>query len=490
LAQRATLIATLTSTVDGQALAGLSRMADWLEVRADLVGDLDPTELRKHFGGKLLYTLRSRVEGGQFGGVDIDRRRRLIWAAAAYDAVDLEAARDVSDEVLSAIQPERRVVSWHGPALDLERLTRRFQDLLALPAFVYKLIPEARDACEGLVPLTLLARLRRDDVVAFASGGGGTWTRFLAPRLGKPWIYGAAGREPGAAGQPTVETLRHDFNLPELAPLEHLYGIVGRPISHSLSPRLHNAAYRELGLPALYLPFEVSSFGEFWLELVEGNLLPEMGLELRGLSVTAPHKGVAMAIAGAVSPLAQRAASANTLVVRDGVWEAESTDADGVLIPLTEHGIQVSGERIAVVGAGGAGRAAACGLARAGATVVLANRGVDAGRNAAEQARVAFVPLDEFRPEDFAIIIQATSLGRSFGDGLPFDPARVSESATVVDMVYRSSGPTEMVDALRRRGVTAIGGREVLLAQAKRQFFLMTGKVLPDSLGRALLEME
>ncbi len=486
--QRATLIATLTSPAEPGELARLTREADWLEVRADLVGDLDPAELRQSFSGKLLYTLRSRVEGGGFAGAEIDRCRRLVWAGSGYDAVDLEGARDGSQEVLAAIPPERRVVSWHGPALDLDRLTRRFQDLLALPAAVYKLIPEARDAHEGLAPLALLARLRRDDVVAFASGEAGAWTRLLAPRLGKPWVYGSAGGEPGAAGQPSIRALRRDFGLPALAPVDHVFGIVGHPVAHSLSPRLHNAAYRELGIAAVYLPFDVSVFGDFWLEIVEGSFLGEIGLDLGGLSVTAPHKGVAMAIAGAVSPLAQSAASANTLVLRDGVWEAETTDAEGVLGPLARLGVSPAGAKAAVVGAGGAARAAACGLLDAGAEVALANRSPERGKSAALQLGVPFVTLDELRPEDFDLMIQATALGRSPDDPFPFDPSRVPENAVVVDLVYRASGPTALVAALDRRGVSTVCGIDVLLAQARRQFRLMTGRDLPESLGRAVLE--
>lgn len=488
MAQHATLVATLTSRPDTGQLAALSRQADWIEVRADLVGDLDPQEIRRHFKGKLLYTLRSRVEGGRFAGAEVDRRRRLIWAGTSYDAVDLEGARDGSSEILTTIPPERRVVSWHGPALDLDRLTRRFQNLLVLPAAVYKLIPEARDANEGLVPLALLARLRRDDVVAFASGKAGAWTRLLAPRLGRSWVYGSAGEEPAAAGQISIADLRRDFGLPSLGPIERLFGIVGHPVSHSLSPRLHNTAYRELGIAAAYLPFDVSLFGDFWLEVVEGSLLAEMGLRISGLSVTAPHKGLAMAIAGAVSPLAQRATSANTLIFRDGVWEAESTDAEGVLAPLVERGVSLSEARAAVVGAGGAGRAAACGLQRAGAEVTLVNRSPESGAREAAKLEMPFVLLKEFAPEQFDLIIHATSLGRSVDDPLPFDPDRVGKETVVVDMVYGSNGQTALVGALEERGVTTVGGLEVLLAQARRQFFLMTGRPMPESLGRAVLE--
>ncbi|HEX5759799.1 MAG TPA: type I 3-dehydroquinate dehydratase, partial [Thermoanaerobaculia bacterium] len=342
-AGRAILVATLTEAPTAPALAALAAEADWLEVRADLVGELDPAPLRAGFPGPLLYTLRSRAEGGGFDGSPERRRRRLLEAAERYDLLDLECERDVSSELLAAVPPERRLLSWHGPAAPLPALQARGERMTAVPARVYKLVPAAAQSGEELVPLQLLDGLRRADVAAFASGPLGLWTRLVAPRLGAPLVFGAAGDRPGAPGQPTLARLRADYGLPELPPVEALFGVAGNPVAASLSPRLHNAAYRALGIPALYLPFHAESFGDFWLEVVEGGVLEGLGLPLRGLSVTAPHKEAALALAGAESPLAARIGAANTLVCRDGVWEAEATDPDGVLLPLAERGVEPAG---------------------------------------------------------------------------------------------------------------------------------------------------
>ena len=137
--------------------------------------------------------------------------------------------------------------------------------------------------------------------------------------MGAPWVYGSAGEGPAAPGQPSIAALRRDYGLPALGPVERLYGVVGRPVGHSLSPRLHNGGYRELGVPALYLAFEPESFGDFWLEVVEGGLFDDLGMPLSGLSITAPFKQAALAVAGAASPLAERIGAVNTLVRQGGV---------------------------------------------------------------------------------------------------------------------------------------------------------------------------
>lgn len=473
----ATLVATLTTPPGDGFEAELVDVA-WLEVRADLAGDLAPEPLRACFPGKLLYTLRSRSEGGSWEGSAERRKRRLLDAAERFDLIDLECIRDLSPDVLKAIPAQKRVISWHGPALDLAGLRAVFEKMSATEAHLYKIVPTASQSGEEIPALLLLDSLKRRDVAAFSVGPIGTWTRLVAPRLGAPVVYGALGDVPGAPGQLTLRRLREDFGLPALPPVQRLFGVVGHPVLHSLSPRLHNTAYRELGLPFLYLPFHVESFGDFWLEVVEGGALEQIGMPLRGLSVTTPHKEAALAVAAAPSPRAELVGAANTLVNHQEVWEAETTDPEGVVLPLRARGIDLASRRAAVVGTGGAGRSAAEGLAVAGARVTLVNRNLDNGERAAGLLKLPFVPLDAFQPADFDLIVHATSLGRGDGEPLPFPVDGLRPGTVVVDLVYRS-GPTPLLAAAAARGLTVIDGREVLVSQALGQFRWMTGRDMP-----------
>lgn len=486
-----TLVASLTTppSADGGELGRLPEGVGYLEVRADLVDELDPDWLRDRFDGGLIYTLRSRAEGGEFDGGKKRRRRRFREAAERFDLVDLEGERDLDPELLDDVPAEQRLISWHGAAPTLEDLTDRFEELAAAPARFYKLIPEARQAAGAVRPLALLRALGRDDVVAFASGDGGTWTRMLAPRLGSPLVYGSLGEVPAAPGQLTVERLARDYGLPRLADVDGLFGIVGRPVHHSLSPRLHNGAYSALGVPGIYLAFHAESFGDFWLDLVESGSLDGLGIPLWGLSVTSPYKEVALAVAGASTPRAQHIGAANTLVKRGRLWEAESTDPQGVVLALRHAGVEIDHRRAAVLGCGGAGKAAAVGLQMAGAEVTLVNRSAERGHKAQMELRLPFLPLADFDPGDFEIVAQATSLGSDDGDELPFDPTRLAEGAAVVDMVY-GSRPTRLVREARSRGRIAVDGREVLLHQALDQFRLMTDVELPEPLAREILGLD
>ncbi|HYU31320.1 MAG TPA: type I 3-dehydroquinate dehydratase [Thermoanaerobaculia bacterium] len=473
----ATLVATLTTPPGDGFEAELAGVA-WLEVRADLVGDLPPEPLRARFHGKLLYTLRSRTEGGAWEGSAERRKRRLLEAAERYDLVDLECVRDLTPDVLKAIPAQKRVISWHGPAAGLPGLKTIFEKMSAADALLYKMVPTASQSGEEIPALLLLDSLKRRDVAAFAVGPIGAWTRLVAPRLGAPVIYGALGDVPGAPGQITLRRLREDFGLPALPPVQRLFGVVGNPVLHSLSPRLHNAAYRELGLPFLYLPFHVESFGDFWLEVVESGALEQIGMPLRGLSVTTPHKEAALAVAAAPSPRAELIGAANTLVNQRDVWEAETTDPEGVVLPLQARGLDLSRRNAAVVGAGGAGRSAAEGLAVAGARVTLVNRTLERGQSAADHLKIPFLPLEEFQPSAFDLIVNATSLGRGADDPLPFAVDALRPETVVVDLVYRAE-PTPLLSAAAERGLTVVDGREVLVYQALGQFRWMTGREMP-----------
>lgn len=488
---RATLIASLTTPDDLARVESLTGEADVLEVRADLLGEVAIARLRDAFPGELLYTLRSRSEGGEGESDPKLRRARLLAAAeAGYDLIDLEADRDLDATLLAALAESRRLISWHGPTLDLDGLRERTRAVVSTPARWYKLVPAAAEAADGFPVLALLRGSTRSDLIAFASGEMAAWTRLLAPRLGAPVVYAATGETAAAPGQPSLAVLRRDYGLPELPRVDKLFGIVGSRALDSLSPCLHNGAYRDLGLPYLYLPFSAARFGSFWLDVVDAKRFTVLATPLAGLSVTAPHKGAAAAVAGAMSPLADFLDGVNTLVFHDGVWEGESTDGEGVVRALRSSGVDPAAIDVAVVGAGGAGCAAAWALSRVDARVALVNRDAARGEAVAQRLRLPFLELDDFQPERFPVIVHATSLGSDDADALPFEPRRLADGAVVVDLVYRRDRPTPLVDAVRALGRQAVDGREVLLGQAVPQFRLFTGRELPEEPARHRLGLE
>jgi len=486
---KASLIASLITdpSPSGAELAALPGSVNWLEVRADLVGDLDPDWLRSHFKGRLLYSLRSQSEGGACADSLDQRHRRLTNAARVFDRIELEGARDLTPELLSAIPVEKRQISWHGPANGLAELKERFSQLSSVPAQSYKLVNRAEGIGDELMSLCLLKSLQRSDTISYSIGPLGFWSRVVALQLGAPAIFGLVPNGRVQPAKPTINKLIEDYGLPTLRPVTKLFAIIGNPIFHSLSPRLHNAAYRAMNYPALFVPLHVDSFSEFWHQVVEGTAFKSLDLPFAGLTVASPHKESALLTARQISPIARGAESVNILVRQNGHWNADTTDPDIVFMANRERGIQMTHKRAAVIGCGGAGRAIAVALDQAGADVTLINRGPERGNHAAELLGLPYIPLREFDAGGYGIIVNATPVGRD-DDDVPFKLERMDEEVVIIDLVYGSRVTPLVANSLAREQI-AIDGRDVLVTQVLRQFRIMTGKEMPvgvalEALGR------
>jgi 3-dehydroquinate dehydratase / shikimate dehydrogenase len=478
-AKEAAISVVVTRAPDPGDLARVNGVASQLEVRADLAGDLDPGEIREHFDGSLVYSLRSEDHGGRSDDTTGERRRRLLASAEGYDLVDLEHGGDLDDELLSRIPPSRRRVSWRGPASDVDGLRARFDAMSQVSARGYVVAPEARSVEDGLAPLQLLQSVRGTDVTAFATGVAGMWSRLLAPRLGARVAYGRleAGEDPG---MPTVRQLTDDYGFPHIGPLRDLFGFVGASASRSLALRIYNHGYRSLALPALCLPFMVDNLDSFWGNLIQEGL-PGLGVPVRALTVVSPNKERALDIATIATERAREAGAANSLVRAGGAWQAGSTTR----LAASVEEVRPGGRDAAVIGCGGAVRSIAAELRRHGARVTLVNRGEARGEFASRLLDLPWTPLAGFSARDYGIVVNATPLARE----APFAVYELDPGAAVVDLAYLPDRDTALSAAARARGNLVVDGRRILAAETAWQFQYMTGQPMPaDALALALGE--
>lgn len=457
--------------------------ATTVELRADLLDpEADLAPLIAACPRPVLLTLRSSAEGGR-GPVDPPARRRFFeravrWPAALWDA---EAARDA--ELLGTVVPrERAVVSahWEATPADLEE---RVRGLLSYGTALAKAVPAAGSLADVLAVLSLDAGLDHGDrgkrrAVVFSSGEAGRATRLLAPLLGAPVAYAAWSAErPAAAGQYTPEEL--------LALIGHLSGrprrlfaVLGRPLSSSLSPRMHNAAYRALGLPNLMVPLEVNDDKELDELLAPGGetALDDLGLPAGGYAVTMPCKEAALARCTLAAPRARRARSVNTVLPRLDKVLGDCTDIDGITAALSEAGAEAGGRRALVLGAGATARAAVVAMDLAGAQVSVQARDGEAARALAAELGVGVA--DGGSSAGAEVVVNATPAGR---DGAPdpfLEALAMSRGAAVVDLPYGAQ-PTFLEVLARQRGWRYVSGREVLLFQGIAQFAAHNGVAPP-----------
>lgn len=455
--------------------------ADWIEWRADLLGDETPAGLTER-GGKLLYALRSKLEGGE-GPTERDTRgARLLAASKRFDFIELEGERDLDHAILAAIPPHRRVISWHGQATEAVALSQLLASFRRAEAHLYRFVTTSEEVAAALAPIQFLAATGRRDVIAYADSANATWTRPLAARYGAPVVFGnvANGNGPSPAD---LSVMVRDYGLPDLHRVTELCAIVGKPVNGSLSPWLHNAAYRAQGASRLFVRFPVESFGVFWRGVVERALFEAIGIRMQGVIVASPHKESALAVAAEISPFSRKTESTNVMFRRGSTWHADTTDADGVLMNLEAAGVASAKRRVAVIGCGGSGRPIAAALRRAEADVTLVNRSAARGFWASKLLGLPFVPLAEFTAAEYDMIINATPVGRE-GEELPVDVTSMPRGSVVVDLVFAI--PSTPLGALALRcGHTVIDGRDILLTQAARQYKLMTDEEMPacDLLG-------
>lgn len=458
--------------------------ATMVELRADLLRPSDDlAALVAASPLPVLLTLRSAAEGGS-GPDDASERRRFFHRAVALPAalVDLETRRDAG--LLETLVPrERAVLSLHCPTSVPPDLEEQVRTMLAAGSRLVKVVPTVRSLAETLAVLRLMAGLNHGTAaqrrgVVFATGEAGLASRLLGPLLAAPVAFAAWRADlPAAAGQMIPGEL--------LALIGHLrgrpravFGVIGRGVSASLSPRMHNAAFHALGLPNLFLPLEVTEEGELAALVAPAGRgeLDGMGLKAGGFAVTMPWKESVLPLCDVVAPRAQRAGAVNTVLPRAGKVLADCTDMDGITAGLIAAGVEIGGRRAVVLGSGGAARAAAVALDLAGARVVLAGR--DHSRTAAAARRVGVAAGVGDWASRCQVLVNATPAGRD-GDIPPLlESLALPAGATVVDLPYGPAA-TGLELLAGQRGWKYVSGRQVLLLQGLAQFAAMHGMAPP-----------
>ncbi len=262
------------------------------------------------------------------------------------------------------------------------------------------------------------------------------------------------------------------------------YAVIGDPIDHSLSPSIHNAAFRKLGMDCAYISFRISR-GE-----LRDGLESLAAAKIVGFNVTIPHKVAIMEMLDDIAPECKAVGACNTVAVNAGRLEGHNTDVGGFLDPLVKHSVRLDSADALVVGTGGAARAVVYGLVSKNAKVTVAGRTVQKAQDVAADmdATVAAITLDDVASSASAsdIIINTTPVG--MGDEPSLVPAdSIRKGATVYDIVYRPI-KTALIRSALERGAAVIYGYEMLLAQAALSFEIWHKTPAPyDAMKQALL---
>jgi 3-dehydroquinate dehydratase/shikimate dehydrogenase len=456
-----------------------------LEVRLDYLRNLREREafLRWLSHTKLqatvIATCRTRLGGGLFRG---NRKRQLEILAQAVRAgcnwCDLEietAAHIAPADLRRALYPVRLLISYHNFRRTPSGLREIIRRLERAGGDAVKIAAQCNSIGDS-VKIAGIARGHRNRV-AVPMGEMGLTGRILALRAGSALTYAAVGQTT-APGQLSLQAMKHLYRAGDITHRTRVYAVIGNPIGHSLSPVLHNTAFRARKADAVFVPFLVRDLRDFL------HAVAPFGVA--GFAVTIPHKEAILRFLHDCDPLASRIGAVNTVVVRGGGrLYGYNTDYVGVLRSL-ERRMRLAGSRVLLLGAGGAARAAAFALAQAGAVVGICSRRPHRARSLAQAVGGQVVARAELRREFFDAVVNCTPVGMYPRGGSPLGSAEL-HCRIVMDMVYRPREP-KLLRIARARGIETISGIEMFLAQGVAQYEIWTGERAPEAaMRRAVL---
>lgn len=495
--------ASVAEMLDAAAQAA-GRGADMVEYRLDCLADLDESSLAALLAHKplpVIATFRPTRQGGRYAD-DESRRLALLAAAARLGADYVDVEYDVP---LDQRPPGRKILSFHDFHSRPDNLPAILNDLCRSEADVVKIAFASRGPEDCLAAWELIRRSSKPAIV-IAMGEHGLPSRLLAKKFGAFGTFASleTGRE-SAPGQVSLERMRSLYRWEQVGPGTDIYGVIGCPLGHSMSPAIHNAALAKEEIDAVYVPLRIepkaADFQRFF-DAVQNS--PWAGWA--GFSVTIPHKEAAFDLVGAenLDELSRRIGAINTIRMdADGGLAGWNTDYAAIIDALTEAmGIPrngLMGRTVAVLGAGGVARAAVAALTHYGARVTVYNRTPQRGKRLAEEFSAKALPMTALPEMSAEIILHCTSVGmhpavdatpmpRELLDRLQRDlrDSGGGRKLVVFESIYNPL-QTLLLRHAAQAGCLCISGVEMFVRQAAAQFELWTGRAAPRELVRQVV---
>ncbi len=453
-------------------------LADLIEIRFDCLQKEESKKLNHPYNENYIFTFRPKEQGGKR---DLSLREREEFWNSGNDFCGADFEEDVvKNHFGQRFSPV--ICSYHdfeGVPDNLIQIYERIKNINA-NVDVIKIAVQANDITDSLAVWKLLERAKADNkqIIPIAMGETGKWTRILGLAHGAFMTYAAldAGSET-APGQISATDLIEVYRVKELDEQTDIYGVVGGSTSYSMSPYLHNAAFKFHNLNAVYVPFEVKNLDDFI-----NIFLKDSGLNIKGFSVTNPHKQAIIEHLDFIDEAAEAIGAVNTVKIVDGKLYGLNTDADGFIEPLKNAYGDLKDAKVAVLGAGGAARACVYALRKENADVTIFARDIEKVKKLAGEF---IVKSDNFKVSgetyaEFDILVNTTPLGtrgKSANETIAA-AEQIKDVNLIYDLVYNPFQTRLMAEADGVH-VPKIGGMAMLVAQGMKQFEIWTGKSAP-----------
>ena len=456
--------------------------AELVEVRIDcLRRDPDLKRILTNRRTPVVFTIRRGADGGLWRG-DEEKRQKLIREAIVMgvEYVDLEV-----DTAMAIPRPKfgktQRIVSVHNFKKTPQKIEEIGEQIAKGDPDITKIACLAEKLSDASRMLAYVGRTTTP-TIGICMGPLGLFTRILGAKFGSPFTY--AGFNPDltfAPGMPRFGDLRSDYQYDFINGETEVYAVIGDPIGHSLSPAIHNAAFREMGLNKVMVPIQIP----------EGTLKESLDalawLNIKGISVTIPHKEAIIPLMNAVDKSVERTGACNTVINQDGKLVGHNTDYRAAMVSLEqalggspddEHSA-ILDKQVLILGAGGVARSIAFGLSRRGAGITICNRNEERAVKLAEEVGCRAINWAMRAGTPCDVIINATPVGMHPNvDESPVPPAAFRPGMVVFDSVYHPEN-TLFLKLGQSHDCVTITGVDMFVYQAALQFHYYTGLDAP-----------
>ncbi len=404
--------------------------ADLYEIRLDLSDQPNAAEIRATTSKPVLITAH--------GNPGLLNEYRSI-----ADFIDVEQAQ--------ATTPDS-IVSIHTGDQDPDQLWAKLQG-----DHITKIVVETENY-QRIAGLLRLNRTHSPKAICFASGEIGSFSRILSALNGARWIYASLPGRATGNGQFTIQDLLEVYRIRRFKSGQELsvFGIVGDPVAHSLSPPLQNKKFSDVSLPWIYLPFRCTNLKQLFEQAP--------GWNTKGFSITHPYKEEALSFLDHASPETKEIRSCNTVAFMNGRLHGTNTDLVGIRALVSQ--VALSNARVIILGAGASARAIAFVVRPHVAELTFLNRTQQKAQQIASEFQGESGALEDLPNLQYDVLFQATSLGWKAGE-CPVNPDHLRPATTVIDAVYQE---TELLKRAKALGCRTINGETWFRAQAEAQF--------------------
>ncbi|HHT9146885.1 MAG TPA: shikimate dehydrogenase [Candidatus Wunengus sp. YC61] len=467
-------------------MAEASMVADIVELRIDYIKNVDLKRLLEKRTKPVIITNRPVREGGKFDGSEEERialLKHAIRLQADYVDIEHDSIQHIStDTALHAPSNKTKlIVSYHNFRETPDDLTDIYKRLSQSGADIVKIVTHANSITDNVRMYRLLQQSRMP-VISFCMGELGIISRILYKRFGSYLTFASlrTGKE-SAPGQISIHELLNTYQVRKQDKHSAIYGLIGNPVSHSISPIIHNTLFNELNFNGIYVPFKVDNIGDFIREF--------RGLDVKGYSVTIPHKESVVNHLDVIDAIAKKIGAVNTIVNKGGQLVGFNTDCEAaikVLEGVNSRGerpfaltkdVHLKGKKVALVGAGGVARAIAFGLKERQAQITIINRNYERAQSLARDVGCLVRKFDDPQALDTDILINATPVGMFPKiNETPIDKNKLKSNMIVFDTIYNPI-ETKLLKEAKAQGCKTIHGLSMFVHQAAAQFKLWTGQM-------------